>query len=122
MTTNWEVYMAGCVGGFTASIGDMLKNGETSTVKRLAQQMWEIFNKSQSNETWVLIALLLIIILAFFLCWVNTPGNKSEGFSRGLSVFAVLAIAGPSVPPSQPPSRPQTTCFKLFSQRFKSNI
>ena len=43
-----------------------------------------------------------MILLGIVVCWIHSHSNRIEGFARGFSVFAVLAVASPAVKDSTP--------------------
>jgi hypothetical protein len=86
------VFGALCVG-----IGDLLINGDTSTVVKMADIMY-MYLGAPNNAC---IALLLLMLLGAGLCIVRQPKTRIDSFAIGLSIFAALTLT-----PYQDPDKP----------------
>lgn len=91
----WDVYIAAGFGAFCLALGDLVKNDKSSTVIRLSEAI-RTHLISYLGEG-ALCALVLLILLGIIVCWIHEPSNRVEGFARGFSVFAVIAVASPAV-------------------------
>lgn len=93
-TPTWDVYAAAGVGAFFLSISDLLKNGEGSTVSKMSEIVRVLLSPSLGEVA--LFSILLLVLLGVALCWVYAPDSRAEGFARGFSIFAILAVVSPS--------------------------
>lgn len=89
----WVLYSAAALGAFCLGLGDLLNNGNASTVLKLGeilrQHLWPDLASSG------LLAIGMLIFLGGAICWLHQPRTRVDAFARGFSVFALLAVATP---------------------------
>jgi hypothetical protein len=100
----WKIYAAAAFGAFILGFSDLLKNGSAATVLKMAEVLRQYVYSGFGTGAWF--ALLALAILGIALCWIHGPGNHIDAFSRGFSVFAVLAV---TVPTDDPPAKVTST-------------
>jgi hypothetical protein len=88
-----DTYAPAIVGGIFLCLADLLQNKANGQLGKLGSVIGPPFRLQLENE---LIGLLVILVLGCLLCWVFRPTNRGESFSRGASVFAVLAALVPA--------------------------
>lgn len=100
----WKIYAAAAFGAFVLGFSDLLKNESTATVLKMAEVLRQYVYSGFGTGAWF--ALLVLAILGIALCWIHGPGTRVEAFSRGFSVFAVLAVVTPT---GDPPAKVAST-------------
>ncbi|MGH7207461.1 MAG: hypothetical protein ACREI2_14775 [Nitrospiraceae bacterium] len=92
----WKLYVAAGFGAFCLGFGDLLNNDKAATVLKISevvrQHIWT------GLEIGGLVALLVLVVLGPCFCWIHQPRTRIDAFSRGFSVFALLAVAAPFHP------------------------
>jgi len=114
--SSYKLYFAAAIGALCLGFGDLLNNDHAATVLKMA----EIFRKYiypglQSGGIW---ALVLLVFLGGFVCWLHKPQTRVDAFARGFSVFALLAVTTPyqGVPGglNSPPQKISHSPMSLF--------
>ena len=91
-----KLYCASALGAFCLGLGDLVSNGNAATVLKIGEVLRQyVF---WGNDFGGGIPLLLLGVLGVCLCWVHEPKTRVDAFSRGFSVFAVLAVVTPYQP------------------------
>src|SRR4030095_2792005 len=91
-----KLYYASALGAFCLGLGDLVSNGPAATVLKIGDVLRQyVF---WGNDFGGGIPLLLLGVLGVCLCWVHEPKTRVDAFSRGFSVFAVLAVVTPYQP------------------------
>lgn len=85
--------IAGAIGAFIVTLGDLCNNGQSATVLKIAQNIRQYIYPGFRHGP--ITAGILLIVLGGLLCWVHRPGTRADAFSRGLALFAVLAAPAP---------------------------
>lgn len=88
--------VAGGFGAFILAIGDMLKAEDISTMTRIAQMFRE---QGMPGAEGLMLPIVLVVVLGIGVTWVHRPSLRTDGFVRGLSVFALLGAVSPELPP-----------------------
>lgn len=88
--TVWQLYLAAAFGAFCLGFGDLVKNGHTATVLKIADVIRE--HLFPGLGVGAAVALVLLIGLGVGYCWIQGPSTLVDAFNRGFSVFAVLAV------------------------------
>lgn len=89
----WHTYVSGFFGGFLLSIGDLLTNDTSATVLKLQSILQK--HIMPSIDSGGFIGLLLIGGLGAIFCWIWPVTSRGDAFTRGFSVFAILAVGTP---------------------------
>lgn len=97
------IYLAASFGALCLGLGDLLNNDNAATVLKLGEVMRKNFYPELQSGG--LLALVLLVSLGAGTCWIHQPTSRIDAFSRGFSVFAILAVVTPyqSSPPQQAP-------------------
>ncbi|NOY71888.1 MAG: hypothetical protein GXP14_05845 [Gammaproteobacteria bacterium] len=95
----YKLYFASAFGAFCLGFGDLLNNEHSATVLKISEIMTQLLQSDIGAGG--LLALILLAILGVCVCWIQQPQTRLDAFSRGFSVFAVLAVATPFEPPSE---------------------
>jgi hypothetical protein len=90
------IYISAALGALFLGIGDLLNNNTAATVLKLSETIRQYLYPSL--ESGGLVALALLAILGAAVCWVQQPHTRVDAFSRGFSVFALLAVTTPYHP------------------------
>ena len=89
-----QAYMAAAFGAFFLGFGDLLKNDKHATVLKMSEVIKQ--HLFPGFGAGALVALLLFVLFGVIVCWIHGPHTKVDAFGRGLSVFALFAVASPS--------------------------
>ena len=84
-----SAWCAGAFGAFILCVGDLASRNSSSTVRNVEAVVKEFTAQSSYSGYF---AVMLIVLLGVGLCWVFEVKSKGEGLTRGMSVFAVLAM------------------------------
>ncbi len=95
----YKLYFASAFGAFCLGFGDLLNNEHSATVLKISEIMKQLLQSDIGAGG--LLALILLAILGVCVCWIQQPQTRLDAFSRGFSVFAVLAVATPFESPSE---------------------
>lgn len=95
----YKLYFASAFGAFCLGFGDLLNNEHSATVLKINEIMKQLLQFDIGAGG--LLALILLAILGVCVCWVQQPKTRLDAFSRGFSVFAVLAVATPFEPTNE---------------------
>jgi len=94
---SWRFYAAGAGGGAMAAILDFFRDWNNGTVARVAsvlgQHLFGGINLLLSSGFW---AIILIVMVSLFVCWIYEVTSRLDGFLRGCSVVAAFSIGAPS--------------------------
>lgn len=96
----YKLYFASAFGAFCLGFGDLLNNEHSATVLKISEIMQQLLQSDIGAGG--LLALTLLAVLGVCVCWVQQPKTRLDAFSRGFSVFAVLAVATPFDPHNEP--------------------
>lgn len=77
--------LAGAIGAFIAAFGNHIAGPDVSTANKVA----DVF-KLAGAEIMIIVALAVVGAL---LCWVHNPVSKTEAFTRGLAILALISLA-----------------------------
>jgi hypothetical protein len=93
----WRFYLAGAGGGALTAILDFSKDWNNGTVARMAsvlgQHLLSGVNLYLSASFW---AIILIVTVSLFICWVFQVTSQIEGFLRGCAVVTAFALGSPN--------------------------
>jgi hypothetical protein len=93
----WPFYLAGAGSGALTAILDFIKDWNNGTVARVAsglgQHLFAGTNLYLSPAFW---AIVMIIIVSLFVCWVFEVTSRLDGFLRGCTVMAAFSIGAPN--------------------------
>lgn len=115
-----KLVFAAALGAFILGFGDLLNNDKSATVIKIAEVIRQYLYPELMYGA--LISLMMIVILGCGICWVHQPHTRHDAFTRGLSVFAVLAVITPyELPPGGLDSKlPQKVTFDRQFSIFSS--
>lgn len=92
-------YVAGAGGGAITSVIELCKDTNNATVVRLGGVLGKFFltggNVYLSPTSW---AIIMIILVSVFMCWIYQVTSPIDGFTRGCAVLAAFSIAAPNPP------------------------
>lgn len=91
--STFKLYLSGAIGAFCLGFGDLINNDKAATVLKVSEVIKQ--NLIPGFEGGALIAFAALMIISGLLCWVHPPQSRIEAFTRGFSVFAVLAVVSP---------------------------
>ena len=90
-------YAAGAGAGTLTSILDLLKDPNQGTIARVGSMLKEhLFGGLNMFVSPVFWAIVLIIVVSLFVCWVFEVTSKLDGFLRGCTILAAFSIGAPS--------------------------
>jgi len=108
----YKLYFASAFGAFCLGFGDLLNNEHSATVLKISEIMQQLLQFDIGAGG--LLALILLTVLGVCVCWIQQPKTRLDAFSRGFSVFAVLAVATPFEPPHEH-EKPSNTTAEMIS-------
>lgn len=88
-----KIYLASGFGAICLGLGDLINNDKAATVLKLGEVMRR--NIYPGLESGGFLALLLLAFLGAGICWIHQPATRVDAFTRGFSVFAILAVVTP---------------------------
>ena len=87
------ICLAASFGALCLGFGDLINNDRAATVLKLGEVMRRyIYSGFESGGLW---ALVLLALLGAGVCWIHQPKTRIDAFTRGFSVFAILAVVTP---------------------------
>jgi hypothetical protein len=90
-------YAAGAGAGALTSILDLLKDSNQGTIARVGSMLKEnLFGGHNLFFSPVFWAIVLLICVSLFVCWVFEVTSKLDGFLRGCTILAAFSIGAPS--------------------------
>ena len=92
-------YGPALVGGIFLCIADLMASERQGQIVKVGGIVQRNFLHSSGSEVAV-IGVIVVLALGAMLCWVWRPNSPSDSFSKGASVFALLAAL---VPADRPP-------------------
>ena len=92
-------YGPALVGGIFLCIADLLASERQGQIVKVGGMVQRNFLHSAGAEVAV-IGVIVVLALGAMLCWVWRPASPGDSFSKGASVFAILAAL---VPADRPP-------------------
>ena len=88
-----ELYGPAIVGGVFLCVADLLQSGANGQIGKLGRAVGKPLQSQLEPE---FVGVLVILVLGCLLCWVFRPANRGDSFSKGASVFAILAAIVPA--------------------------
>ncbi len=92
-------YGPALVGGIFLCIADLLASERQGQIVKVGSMVQRNFLHSLGAEVAV-VGVIVVLALGAMLCWVWRPASPGDSFSKGASVFAILAAL---VPADRPP-------------------
>ena len=102
---NWKFYVAGAGAGAFVAFIDFMNNTQNGTVAKMGavldRHLFPQIDLLLSPNFW---AILLIVLVSIFVCWVYEVESRLDAFLRGCSILAAFSIGAPD--PSRDNSQP----------------
>jgi hypothetical protein len=89
-------YLAGAGAGALTGILDLFKDHNNGTVARVGRGLREhLFGGADLLLAPTFWAIVLIVVVSLFLCWVFEVTSRLDGFLRGCTILAAFSIGAP---------------------------
>lgn len=86
-----SVYLCAAIGGFIASIADMVQKEEASAVTKLTALTARFLHVTM-EPFWIFLSL---VVLATLLCFVFQPSDRKQSFMAGMGIIALIMTITP---------------------------
>jgi hypothetical protein len=122
--TKWEIYIAGAGAGALTSLLDFLKDVNNGTIARIGtvldKHLFPDLELFLGANFW---AIVLVVVVTLFVCWIYEAQTKLDGFLRGCTILAAFSIGAPGpIIEKQLESLPAGTSNMLLEQPGVQNF
>ncbi len=94
--SKWQYYVAGAGAAALTSLFDFIKDQNNGTVARVGSVIKKLAPQSDlimSTDFW---AIVIVILVGLFLCWIYQVSSKVDAFVRGCGVLVAFSLGAPS--------------------------
>jgi hypothetical protein len=124
----WQYYFAGAGAGVVTSFIDLVKDPTNGTIARTGGAIRQgIFaGVAHPAVSPLLIAIVAIVAISVFACWVFEVTSRLDGFLRGCTILAAFSLGSPNPilnpqvgqPNPENPLGQEHSEFQIFSNAF----